>query len=142
MTGKNVRTVQAEHKAFNDRDWATIRGLIADDCVFVDGTGVAHKGPDAFANNYAKSWADMFSDARVTEAKYYDAGDTVVAEFVGTGTNDGPVGPMAATNRPLSLPLCEIFHFGSDGKVIGGGSYFDAYSMLVQLGHAQPLAEA
>jgi steroid delta-isomerase-like uncharacterized protein len=140
MAGKNVQTVQAEHKAFNDRDWALIRGLIADDCVFVDGTGVAHKGPDAFANNYAKSWADMFSDARVTEAKYYDAGDTVVAEFVGTGTNDGPVGPMPATNRPLSLPLCEIFHFGSDGKVIGGGSYFDAYSMLVQLGHAEPLA--
>ena len=56
MAGKNVQAVQAEHKAFNDRDWVTIRGLIADDCVFVDGTGVAHKGPDAFANNYAKSW--------------------------------------------------------------------------------------
>ena len=60
MAGKNVQTVQAEHKAFNDRDWATIQGLIADDCVFVDGTGVAHKGPDAFADNYAKPWADAF----------------------------------------------------------------------------------
>lgn len=74
MAGKNVQTVQAEHKAFNDRDWASIRGLIADDCVFVDGTGAAHKGPDAFANNYAKSWANAFSDARVTETRYYDAG--------------------------------------------------------------------
>lgn len=59
---------------------------------------------------------------------------------MGTGTNDGPLGPMAATNRPLSLPFCEIYHFGPDGKVIGGGSYFDSYSMLMQLGHVQPPA--
>jgi steroid delta-isomerase-like uncharacterized protein len=138
MAGKNVKAVQAEHKAFNARDWDTIKGLIADDCVFVDGTGVAHKGPDGFANDYAKPWSQAFSDAKVTETKYYDAGDTVVAEFVGTGTNDGPLGPMPATNRPLSLPFCEIYHFGPDGKVIGGGSYFDSFAMLVQLGHAQP----
>ena len=79
MAGKNVQTVQTEHKAFMARDWAAIRDLIADDCVFVDGTGTAHKGPEAFANDYAKSWADAFSDAAVTEARYYDAGDTVVS---------------------------------------------------------------
>ena len=140
MAGTNVQTVQAEHKAFMTRDWAAIRDLIADDSVFVDGTGTAHKGPEAFANDYAKSWADAFSDAAVTEAKYYDAGDTVVTEFVGTGVNDGPLAGMPATNRPLSLPFCEIYHFGPDGKVTGGSSYFDTYSMLVQLGHAQPPA--
>jgi steroid delta-isomerase-like uncharacterized protein len=138
MAGKNLKSVQAEHKAFNARDWDTIRGLLADDCVFVDATGVAHKGPDAFVNDYAKPWAQGFSDAKVTEGKYHDAGDTVVAEFVGTGVNDGPLAGMPATNRPLSLPFCEIYHFGSDGKVTGGTAYFDMYGMLVQLGHAQP----
>lgn len=140
MTGKNVQAVQAEHEAFMARDWSAIQDLIADDCVFVDATGTAHKGPEAFARNYAKSWADAFSDAAVTNAKYYDAGDTVVSEFVGTGVNDGPLAGMPASNRPLSLPFCEIYHFGSDGKVAGGSAYFDMYSMLVQLGHAAPPA--
>jgi steroid delta-isomerase-like uncharacterized protein len=142
MASKNVQAVQAEHSGFNARDWDSIRGLIADDCVFTDAQGTAHKGPDAFANDYAKGWADAFSDAEVTEAKYHDAGDTVVAEFVGRGTNDGPVGPMPATNRRIAIPFCEIYHFGPDGKVVSGNAYFDMYGMLVQLGHIDPPPES
>jgi ketosteroid isomerase-like protein len=138
MTSKNVAAVQAEHAGFKARDWKSIERLIADDCVFVDAQGIVHKGPEAFANDYAKGWVNAFSDGEVTEAKYYDAGDTVVTEFVGRGTNDGPLGPMPATNRPIELPYCEIYHFGSDGKIIGGHAYCDMYGLLVQLGHASP----
>jgi steroid delta-isomerase-like uncharacterized protein len=138
MASKNVAAVQAEHAGFNARDWESIQRLIADDCVFVDGSGVAHKGPEAFVTGYAKVWFDAFSDAEVTEAQYYDAGDTVVTEFVGRGTNDGSLGSLPSTNRPVSLPLCEIYHFGTDGKITGGRAYFDVYGMLVQLGHAEP----
>ena len=70
MASKNVESVQAEHAGFNARDWDSIRRLFADDCVFVDGRGVVHKGPEAFVNDYAKGWPDAFSDAEVTEAKY------------------------------------------------------------------------
>ena len=135
MASKNVQAVQAAHAGFNARDWKSIQRLIAEDCVFVDGRGIAHKGPEAFANAYSKEWADAFSDGEVTEAKYYDAGDTVVAEFVGRGTNDGLLGAMPPTNRRIELPYCEIYHFDSDGKVIGGHAYFDNYGLLVQLGH-------
>jgi ketosteroid isomerase-like protein len=138
MASKNVAAVQAEHTAFNARDWQSIERLIADDCVFVDARRIEHKGPVAFANDYAKGWADAFSDGEVTEAKYYDAGDTVVAEFVGRGTNDGPLGPMPATNRRIELPYCEIYHFGPDGKIVSGSAYFDMYALLVLLGHAEP----
>ena len=138
MATKNIESVQAQHAAFNARDWDAMRRLISQDCVFVDGRGVAHKGPDAFVNDYAKPWADALSDGAVTEAKYYDAGDTVVAEFVGRGINDGPLGPLPPTNRHVELPYCEIYHYGSDGQVVGGHAYFDMYGMLVQLGHADP----
>ena len=137
MTSKNEQAVRASHQGFNDRDWDSMASLVADDCVFVDGQGNAHKGPDAFANDYSKGWADAFSDGKVTDAKYYDAGDTVVAEFVGRGTNDGPLGPMPATGRTVELPYVEIYHFGPDGKVVGGHAYFDMYGMLVQLGHVE-----
>ena len=45
---------------------------------------------------------------------------------------------MPATNKPIALPFCEIYHFGPDGKVVGGNAYFDMYGMLVQLGHVPP----
>ncbi len=49
MTSKNVEAVQAMHVAFNARDWKSMQSLIAEDCVFVDGRGVAHNGPEAAA---------------------------------------------------------------------------------------------
>ena len=65
MASKNEQAVRASHQGFNDRDWDAMRSLVADDCVFVDGRGISHKGPDAFANDYSKGWADSFSDGKV-----------------------------------------------------------------------------
>jgi len=45
------------------------------------------------------------------------------------------MGPMPATGRRIAHPYCEIYHFGSDGKSIGGHAYFDVYVLLVHLGH-------
>ena len=135
----NVDTARAINKAFNDRDWDTMKSKIAETCEWVDGRNLVHKGPDELAMNYSKPWADAFSDAKVTDARYYDAGDTVTVEFVGTGTHDGQLGPIPATGKSVKLPYCEIYHIGSDGKVVGGRSYFDAYGLAVQLGVAEPM---
>ena len=137
MSSANVAAIQAAHEGFNNRDWDAVRARIADDCVWIDGTGRRHDGAEAFARDYAKGWADAFSDGKITEARYHDAGDTVVTEFVGRGTNDGPLGPMPATGKQLVLPYCEIYSFNSDGKVAGGRAYFDQLTLLTQLGHAQ-----
>ncbi len=130
----NADAIREEQRAFNERDWDAMRGLIAEDCVFTDGRGMRHEGPDQFVDNYSKGWADAFSDARITDPKIYDAGATVVAEFVGRGTNDGPLGPMEATGRQLELAYLEIYHFDSEGKIVGGRAYFDQVDMLTQLG--------
>jgi len=133
----NVAAVQAVHKGFNDRDWDAVGGPIGPGCVFTDGRGMRHEGPDGFARGYAKGWADAFSDGEITEAVYYDAGDTVVTEFVGRGRNDGPLGPTPATGRSVVLPYSEIYHFDADGRIVSGRAYFDQLSMLVQLGLAE-----
>jgi steroid delta-isomerase-like uncharacterized protein len=141
MASRNVQTVQAQQGAFNERNWESMRDLIAEDCVFVDGRGQRHQGPDEFVENYSKGWADAFSDGQVTRPKYYDAGDTVITEFVGRGTNDGPLGTLPASGRSVELPYLEIYHFNADGKVIGGRAYFDQLDLLAQLGHAEAPAE-
>jgi steroid delta-isomerase-like uncharacterized protein len=142
MASRNLESVQAQQSTFNERDWDAMRGLIAEECVFVDGRGERHEGPDGFVEGYSKPWADAFSDGQVTKPKYYDAGDTVVTEFVGRGTNDGPLGPMPASGRSVELPYLEIYHFNADGKVVGGRAYFDQLDLLTQLGHAEAPAGA
>ena len=139
MGSSNVDAVRAVHAAFNGRDWDAMASRIAQDCVWVDGRQLTHKGPDEVTMNYSKAWADAFSDGRIEDARYYDAGDTVVTEFVGRGTNDGQLGPMPASGKKVELPYCEIYHFNSEGKVSGGGAYFDAYGLAVQLGYAEPM---
>jgi len=87
--------------------------------------------------DYIENWAKAFPDGKVDDARYLAQGNTVVAEFVGRGTHTGPLkGPMgeiAPTQRRMELKLAEIWEF-SNGKLIGGRSYFDSASMMTQLG--------
>ena len=124
MAGKNVQTIQAEHKAFNDRDWATIHGLIADSCVFVDGTGVAHKGPDAFADNYAKPWAERSRMPKSPRPSTTTRATPLWRSSWARARTTVPSGRCPQRTDPMSLPFCEIYHFGPDGKVIGGALVF------------------
>jgi steroid delta-isomerase-like uncharacterized protein len=137
MASSNVSAIKGAHDAVNNRDWDAMSAIVANDCVWTDGRGQRYDGPKAFAHDYSKAWADAFSDGRVTDAQYYDAGDTVVAEFVGRGTNDGPLGPMPATGKHVELPYLEIYHFNAEGKVSSGRAYFDQLTLLAQLGHSQ-----
>jgi len=136
MSSSNLAAAQKLHEAFNSRDWDVAQSVIAEDCVFVDGTGQRREGPSAFATEYFKPWVDAFSDAQRTEVEFYDAGDTVVVELLGRGTNDGPFGPVAATGKRVELPYCEVYHFNADGKVSSGHAYFDQLGLMAQLGVA------
>ena len=51
-----------------------------------------------------------------------------------TGKHDGPLGPFPATGKEFALPLCEMWHFGPGGQVVGGDLYYDQVSLLTQLG--------
>ena len=136
MDSKNAETAARIAVAFNDRDWEAIRAEVADHCVFSDPVQ-DHKGADGFVDGYNKGWVTGFSDAKMTDVTVHDAGDTVIVEFLGTGTNDGPFGDLPATGEHTSQHICEVYRFGPDGKVIGGRSYYDQLDILTQLGHAE-----
>jgi hypothetical protein len=96
------------------------------------------KGGEQFIDYLKSGWATAFSDATATNARYIDAGDTSVARFNGTGTNDGPLGPLPPTGRTLNMQFCEIFTYDEAGKVVRGEIYYDQVTLLVQLGHMPP----
>ncbi|WP_232661067.1 ester cyclase [Pseudonocardia sp. TRM90224] len=129
------------HEAFNERDWARTVEDLAADAEYTDvPRGVTVKGPAEFIDYLQGGWTTAFSDAAVTNARYIDGGDTSVALFLATGTNDGSLGPMPATGRALSAQFCEVMTFDAAGKIVRGELFYDQVTLLVQLGRMPPPA--
>ena len=141
MAEKNVEAHRAAHENWARRDFESAVSGMVEDFTFEDyPNGTTLMSRDQFKNAIS-GWAQAFSDAKLVNAAYHDAGDTSVAQFVMEGTNDGPFGNRPATGRRVSLPACEIIHFDAEGRMRSGESYFDLMSMLVQLGHMEPPQE-
>jgi steroid delta-isomerase-like uncharacterized protein len=137
MASKNVATALAVYDAFNSRDLDKAVSATNENILWEDhGRGVTTKTRAELKDSF-KEWADGFSDGKITDTKAIDAGDTVIVEYIGRGTNDGPMGPAPATGKRVSLPFVDIVHFDKDGKISGGASYYDMFSLLVQMGLAE-----
>src|SRR5688572_12467922 len=132
--GSNIERHRAAHELFNQRDWDAALALFASDASFEDrGRSITLKGPEQFIG-WLQGWAQTFSDAKVTNPTYLDAGDTTVALFNGTGTNDGAMGPIQATGNRLDAPYCEVLTWNADGQIQHGEIYYDQVTILVQMG--------
>jgi steroid delta-isomerase-like uncharacterized protein len=134
MESKNVKTHRAGHEAFNRRDFGAMVKEYTESISWTDrARGITFTTPQEFKNDFLAGWVEASSDCRVTDARYTDAGDAVVARFTAQGTNDGPLGPFPATGKAWALPICEWWHFDADGRVVGGEIYYDQASLLTQL---------
>jgi len=142
MSAKNVKTLRAAHESWNKRDFAGVIDNAAENLTYTDHARVITLNTREKFREWTEGWAKAFSDGRITNPQYTDAGNIVVAQFTVEGTNDGPLGSMKPTGRKMSLPFCEICHFDKQGRVVSGGCYYDQYTLLTQLGHIQPLAVA
>ena len=134
MATRNVETIQGAHRAFNRRDFDAVTKLLSTEHVYKDRSrNQSIPGRQGF-KDYLQSWVDSFSDARVADPVYIDAGKTVIAKFMARGTNDGPLGDTPATGRQIEVPFCELMQFDDKGMIISGEVYYDQLTMLTQLG--------
>jgi ketosteroid isomerase-like protein len=135
MPSRNVNTYRAGHEAFNQRDFAAMTRHYADNIAWSDHSqDRTFRTPGEFRDDFLPGWVTASSDIRITDPRYIDARDTVVCTFTAVGTHDGPLGASLATGRRFALPLCEMWHFDSGGRVVGGDLYYDQLSLLTQLG--------
>ena len=135
MPARNVEAHRAGHEAFNQRDFETMTRQYADSISWTDNAqGRTFTTPQEFRDDFLAGWVRSSSDIRVSDPRYLDAGQAVVCTFTVTGTHDGPLGPFPATGRRFALPLCELWRFDADGRVVGGDLYYDQVSLLTQLG--------
>ena len=133
----NVTVARTFHEAWDDRDPDKGASVIADDCVFVDvPRGEKQLGPDGYRKDYER-WRRAFPDGTVKITNVVAQGDWVVVEFTNSGTNTGPfksvIGDFPPTNRKVEALYCSVMQI-RNGKVISGRDYYDASSILRQLG--------
>ena len=135
MAASNIERYRAGHEAFNRRDFEAMTERYADRISWTDrARSLTFSTPQEFRDDFLAGWVEASSDIRITDARYLDAGQTVLCTFTVTGTHDGPLGPFPATGREFALPLCELWHFDADGRVVGGDLYYDQVSLLMQPG--------
>jgi steroid delta-isomerase-like uncharacterized protein len=142
----NKALIEANFAAFNARDVDGGSRMISPSSELRDvASGRTLVGPDGL-REYWQAWYSAFSDgsAEVLNCVAADDNDgTVVTEFIGRGTQDGPlVGPdgqqVPPTGRHAEVRFCQVATV-SDGQITGERLYYDMMTMLGQLG-VMPMA--
>lgn len=124
---------------FNKRDLESIeRRAHSDISVINIASGEVFHGPKGL-RAYLERWTTAFPDAKAEVDRITASEDGYVVEFIGSGTNAGPLvtplGSLPPTGRRISLRFAESTHV-RDGKLTDTRLYFDLASMMSQLGLA------
>jgi len=122
--------------AFNNHDLQTYLSYFSDDAVFYNSADdkVITKGKKAIENLYNTGFY-LIPDFRVTVSNTYVSGNTVVEEFMFSGTvNVVPPGyPESIKGKTFNTKACSVATF-ENGKIQSIKTYYDYLTMLNQLG--------
>lgn len=137
MSNSNSALVHQLYERFGRQDLAAATELIADDFEWqVMPFGQRFVGRAGFAESF-NNFAVPFAGARIDVKQTIACEDTVVVEYDFIATHTGelmtPAGPLPPTGRDVNLPGCELYTM-RDGKITRLHTYFDAATMMQQLG--------
>ena len=119
-------------ECFNQRDWGKMRSYLHDSYTYTGGDGQVQQGPEA-GLAVAQMFAAAMSDAKVSIKNIMTSGNTAIAEFVGSGTQDGEFMGIPASNRRATMPVCMVVEI-KDGKIVAEREYMDMAHIMQQLG--------
>jgi steroid delta-isomerase-like uncharacterized protein len=95
--------------------------------------GEMHEGIDAVRAYYATLFRAA-PDLHIDIKKRHVSDDAIVLEVVITGTQLGPWRGLPPTGRRLEFPLCAVFTFDENDRMVGERIYYDRATVLRQLG--------
>lgn len=78
-----------------------------------------------------------FPDLHLTVEQLVSSDDTVWGRMTARGTQEGQIGPMPPTGRPMEITVIDIMRF-RDGKLVEHWGVADRLSMMEQLGMKPP----
>lgn len=129
----NLAATQKGNDDFNKHDVAAVMAGMADDAIESDQASPADTVGKAKIEEGTKMFMGAFSDGKITPISLWAAGDYVVAVSTFTGTNDGDMGPMKKTGKPVKITVAEISKFDG-GKVKQLWRFWDSAAMAMQMG--------
>ena len=111
--------------------------FFAEDCEIIDvPSGMTSRGPDGY-KQLILFFEEGFPDSGIEITNLFATDDEVVVEFIGRGTNTGPLhmptGDVPPTGRVVELRFCDVYRV-KDGKIVSYRSYYDVFGFLQQLG--------
>ena len=131
--------MEAVQAHFEHVNWRATAGVCHVDDAFVwtcHVDGRTYTGPDGYAA-YLDNWRRAFPDCWYEVQSFAVAGPVVVCQMTMRGTHrsllETAFGLIAATGKPIDLPLCEIFRT-CGGRLVAIESYFDLATLVRQLG--------
>jgi steroid delta-isomerase-like uncharacterized protein len=136
----SVALVRSFYAAFNNRQFEGVLGDIANDCEWTDvASGMVLRGPEGW-RQYNEGWLTAFPDGKIEVINVTSSGDLVTVEFVGRGTQDGPLMGLDGSvtppsHRRVELRLMDVYQFRGD-KVVRGRTYYDAMTLMRQVAGA------
>lgn len=110
-TDDPATVVKKVFEAFNAHDWATMESLYDDKVEMMDPSFEGIKVGKEGMTDFYRTVPNIHDEVKLISA----SGNTVVVEFVSTGTIDG---------HRFSLPICTVFKI-EKGKVVSDHTYYD-----------------
>ena len=132
---------KAIYAAFEKKGGLDAMAFVTDDSVFDDYTNPATmKGPKPIKDWVTGFWTAV-PDLAMAKPLQFAVDDYVISETVLTGTHKGPMGPLKATNKPVSFRSLDVMRL-KDGKAAHFDTYGDMAEILVEIGAMPPIAAA
>jgi steroid delta-isomerase-like uncharacterized protein len=83
---------------------------------------------------YYKQMLAAAADFRIEVRNWHATGEAVILEVTISGTHTGDWRGLPVTGKKVSFPLCGIFTFDREDRLLGEKIYYDRASVLRQLG--------
>jgi predicted ester cyclase len=133
---RNVEVVERLEKAYNERDYDTVRASVAAD--FVANTPGAEMVPAGVEGAVAANEGafSFFSDRHTEILEIFGDGDRVVSHVRMTGTNDGGItwAGVPANGKPIDTDWIQISRHADDGTIVETWAQQDIVKMMMQVG--------
>jgi ketosteroid isomerase-like protein len=132
----NAEKGLTEHlRAENSHDLDAIMETFSPDAVLVWG-GRPYRGYDAIRTlHVGLGFSDegAFTELAVVELRRHVVGRIVVVEQELKGRHTGSWQGLAPTGRQVSVPVCTVYEFDEQGRILSERPYLDRLAMWAQL---------
>jgi steroid delta-isomerase-like uncharacterized protein len=133
-TKARIQIVEEHLRLENLHDLDGILGTFGPSARYDDEPWGDHRIDRDQVHLYYMQMLSAAADFRIEVRNRYVTDEAVILEVTISGTHTGAWRGLPATGKKVSFPLCGIFTFDSEDRILGEKIYYDRASIFRQLG--------